>query len=101
MFGEMGKIIESCSWKIGKNMFEKIENVVAQAYEQSVKLLETNRMKTHRDFKKLSSKLAELKESEDFVEEELALLSKIISQFKLDIRFFCKKTSCRKVKTEI
>lgn len=109
IFGEMDKIVESRnqlqetinnSVQLGdqnspviaeidnweKTTIKKVQEVAAQAREQTIQLLNVNRVKIQTEFRSFSQELAALKESEDFVEHDLARLNKLISQFKTDIQ---------------
>lgn len=108
MFGDMDKIVESRNqlqeainhlaqgsdqqspviseidrWE--KTTIRKIQQVATQAREQALQLLNGNRATIHNGFKSFSQELAALRESEDFVETDLARLNQMITQFRLDI----------------
>jgi hypothetical protein len=65
---------------------EKIKQVAAQARQQAIQLLGAKQMKINTEFKSFSQELANLKESENYVEHDLIRLNQMISQFKQDLR---------------
>ena len=68
------------------SIIEKVKQVAAQARQQAIQLLNSKRMKINTEFKNFSQELADLKESEDYVEHDLTRLNQMISQFKEDLR---------------
>jgi CO dehydrogenase/acetyl-CoA synthase beta subunit len=69
-----------------KNTIEKVNQVAAQARQQASELLNAKRVKINTEFKSFSQELAQLKESENYVEHDLTRLNQMISQFKQDLR---------------
>jgi septal ring factor EnvC (AmiA/AmiB activator) len=69
-----------------KDIIEKVKQVAAQARQQASELLNAKRVKINTEFKSFSQELADLKESENYVEHDLTRLNQMISQFKKDLR---------------
>jgi septal ring factor EnvC (AmiA/AmiB activator) len=69
-----------------KNTIEKVNQVATQARQQVSELLNAKRVKINTEFKSFSQELAQLKESENYVEHDLTRLNQMISQFKKDLR---------------
>ncbi len=67
------------------NIIEKVKKMAAQARQQAIQLLNYKRMKINTEFKNFSQELAQLKESEDYVEHDLTRLNQMISQFKAEL----------------
>jgi uncharacterized phage infection (PIP) family protein YhgE len=65
---------------------EKVKQVAAQAREQVVRLLTSKRAKITTDFQAFSQELADLKETENFVEHDLTRLKQMIEQFHHDLK---------------
>ena len=77
-------MIDIDEWE--KTTIEKVKNVAAFARQQTIQLLNTNRTKIGNDFKNLSQELTDLRESGDFIENDLVRLNEQINQFKFDIK---------------
>ena len=67
-------------------MIEKIKQIVAQARQQAIQLLNATRIKINTDFKNFSEELARFKKSENYVEHDLQRLKEKIHQFKQDLK---------------
>jgi hypothetical protein len=68
------------------NTIEKVKQVAAQARQQAYELLNAKRVKINTQFKSFSQELAQLKESENYVEHDLTRVNQMITQFKQDLR---------------
>ncbi|CAF1269168.1 unnamed protein product [Adineta steineri] len=65
---------------------EKVIQTADQARQQVKKLLSSDREEIERRFREFSSKLNHLKETEDFVEDELTQLKELVHIFKQDLK---------------
>jgi predicted site-specific integrase-resolvase len=65
---------------------EKVKQVAEQARQQAIQLLNSKRTKINTEFKSFSQELADLKESENYVEYDITRLKQMISQFKQHLR---------------
>jgi len=64
---------------------EKIKQVAAQARQQTIHLLNAKRMTINTEFENFSQELKHLKESGNYVEQDLIRLNQMISRFKQDL----------------
>jgi hypothetical protein len=65
---------------------EKVKQVAAQVCQEAIQLLNSKRPKINTEFKGFSEELAHLKETENYVEHDLARLNQKIDQFKQDLK---------------
>ena len=77
-------ITEINKWET--STIEKVKKVAAQARQQTIQLLNADKIKIDNEFKIFSQELATLQESEDYVEHDLERLKQKINQFKLDVK---------------
>ena len=68
-----------------KMTIEKVKQAAEQARQQAFQLLHSKRLRITNEFKGFSKELADLKESENFAEQDLARLKQIIRQFHQDL----------------
>jgi hypothetical protein len=64
-----------------KTTIDKVKQTAENVRQQTFQLLNSKRVKITNEFKDFSEELAELKESENFVEQDLARLKDMIRQF--------------------
>ncbi len=64
----------------------KVKQVAAQVRQQAYELLNAKRVKINTEFNSFSKELADLKESENYVETDLKRLNQMISQLKIDLQ---------------
>jgi len=69
-----------------KTTIRKVQETAEQTREQVHKALSSKRVKITNEFKSFSQKLADLKETEDFVEHDLARLKQMIQQLHQDLQ---------------
>ena len=69
-----------------KNTITKVNQVAAQARQQTVELLSGKQVKISNEFQNFSRELAQLRESENYVEHDINRLNQLISQFKQDLK---------------
>jgi chromosome segregation ATPase len=76
-------VAEINKWE--KATIEQVKQVAEGARQQAIQLLNSKRIKITDEFKSFSEELADLKESENFVEQNLASLKQKIRQFHQDL----------------
>jgi hypothetical protein len=72
---------------------EKVKQVAAKARQQVVELLNCKRVKIATEFQIFSQELADLKETENFVEHDLTRLKQMIEQFHYDLKQSVQQTN--------
>ena len=76
-----------------KVTIEKVKQVAAQARQQAIQLVTSKQVKITTEFQSFAQELAQLKESENYVEPDLTRLSQMINQLKQDLRQSTQPTS--------
>jgi hypothetical protein len=82
--GSHSPLIEEIN-KWEKITIEKIKQIAENTRQQAFEFLNSKRVKIINEFKGFSAELADLKESENFVEHDLTRLKQMIYQFQQDL----------------
>ncbi|CAF1143156.1 unnamed protein product [Adineta steineri] len=83
-------IEEINAWE--KITIEKVRQTAEQVRQQTNQLMDSKYMKITNEFKSFSEELADLKETEDYVEYDLTRLKQKIDQFNVDLTHFSQAT---------
>ncbi|CAF1022644.1 unnamed protein product [Adineta steineri] len=76
-------IEEINAWE--KTTIEKVRQTAEQVRQQANQLMNSKSMKTTNEFRSFSDELANMKETEDYVEHDLARLKQKIDQFNVEL----------------
>jgi predicted protein tyrosine phosphatase len=77
-------LIQIDEWQIA--IIKKVEEIAEQARRQVERLLNTKKVEITAQFEKFSQELIELKETEDFIENDLERLEQTIQQLNQDLQ---------------
>jgi len=69
-----------------KVTIEKVKQAADQARQHVIQILDSKRVEITSDFEKFSKELIQLRETEDFVEQDLKRLKKTIDQINQDVK---------------